>query len=151
MRWLHFLFDFRGRFNRKTFGLLILGYVLYIALAFSILEFLGSQSLPWVLAVWFPGALAVVMGTIKRLHDRNRRGWWLLFFAGVPFALGELGGTLIFAWHNVDISESIFHLAMYALVIIANIPLWWGFVEIGFLRGTAGDNRFGPDPLADKT
>jgi uncharacterized membrane protein YhaH (DUF805 family) len=24
----------------------------------------------------------------------------------------------------------------------------WGLVEIGFLRGTAGYNRFGPDPLA---
>jgi uncharacterized membrane protein YhaH (DUF805 family) len=23
----------------------------------------------------------------------------------------------------------------------------WGFVELGCLRGTAGPNRFGPDPL----
>jgi len=27
--------------------------------------------------------------------------------------------------------------------------LWiWGLVEMGFLRGTQGTNRFGPDPLA---
>jgi hypothetical protein len=24
----------------------------------------------------------------------------------------------------------------------------WGFVEIGFLRGTAEPNRYGPNPLA---
>jgi len=148
MRWLHFLFDFRGRFNRKTFGLLILGYVFYIVLAFTTLELIDAQSTPLILSMWFPAALAVVIGAIKRLHDRNRSGWWLLFFAGVPFALAELGGMLIFARHTADMSESIFHLAMYALVIIANIPLWWGFVDIGFLRGTVGDNRFGPDPLA---
>jgi uncharacterized membrane protein YhaH (DUF805 family) len=23
----------------------------------------------------------------------------------------------------------------------------WGFVEIGFLRGVAGSNKYGPDPL----
>jgi uncharacterized membrane protein YhaH (DUF805 family) len=23
----------------------------------------------------------------------------------------------------------------------------WGLVELGFLRGTSGPNRFGPDPL----
>jgi len=24
----------------------------------------------------------------------------------------------------------------------------WVFIELYFFRGTAGDNRFGPDPLA---
>jgi uncharacterized membrane protein YhaH (DUF805 family) len=26
----------------------------------------------------------------------------------------------------------------------------WGIVELGFLRGTAGPNQFGPDPLQQK-
>jgi uncharacterized membrane protein YhaH (DUF805 family) len=25
----------------------------------------------------------------------------------------------------------------------------WALVELGFLRGTAGENHFGPDPLAN--
>jgi uncharacterized membrane protein YhaH (DUF805 family) len=33
------------------------------------------------------------------------------------------------------------------LTLIGSI---WTLVECGFLRGTAGDNRFGPDPLGGK-
>lgn len=39
-------------------------------------------------------------------------------------------------------------------VLIPLIPvvgIFWYFVEVGCLRGTAGDNRFGPDPLGDET
>jgi uncharacterized membrane protein YhaH (DUF805 family) len=31
--------------------------------------------------------------------------------------------------------------------LIALVCLIWGLVELGFLRGTRGPNRFGPDPL----
>jgi uncharacterized membrane protein YhaH (DUF805 family) len=34
----------------------------------------------------------------------------------------------------------VFLLASFALSI-------WGLIEMGFLRGTAGPNRYGPDPL----
>jgi hypothetical protein len=35
-----------------------------------------------------------------------------------------------------------------ALLGWAILILWiWGLVEMGFLRGTQGTNRFGPDPL----
>ncbi|MEI6557684.1 MAG: DUF805 domain-containing protein [Rhodospirillaceae bacterium] len=27
----------------------------------------------------------------------------------------------------------------------------WYFIDVGCLRGTVGDNRFGPDPLGDQT
>jgi uncharacterized membrane protein YhaH (DUF805 family) len=36
--------------------------------------------------------------------------------------------------------QYILSLAAFALTI-------WGFVETGFLRGGAGSNRYGPDPL----
>lgn len=50
---------------------------------------------------------------IKRCHDRDRSGWFML------------------------------------LMLIPLVNLWY-IVEVGFLPGTKGDNRFGPDPLADK-
>jgi uncharacterized membrane protein YhaH (DUF805 family) len=34
-------------------------------------------------------------------------------------------------------------------IIAACVLLVWLVIEIGFLRGTRGPNRFGPDPLAD--
>ena len=37
-------------------------------------------------------------------------------------------------------------------ILLSLIPLvnLWYIVEVGFLPGTKGNNRFGPDPLADK-
>ena len=69
----------------------------------------------------------------KRLHDRNKSVWWLLIFwvlPGILQGIGEQVGGLGF----------ILGLDAYALSI-------WGLVEMGFLRGTVGPNRHGPDPL----
>ena len=49
---------------------------------------------------------------IKRYHDRNKSGWWVL------------------------------------IVLIPIIGGIWQIIELGFLRGTIGQNRFGPDPVA---
>lgn len=64
-----------------------------------------------IMAIYFIAALwpNIAVG-IKRCHDRDRSGWFLLV----------------------------------GLVPILNL---WVLVELGFLRGTAGANRFGPDPL----
>jgi uncharacterized membrane protein YhaH (DUF805 family) len=35
--------------------------------------------------------------------------------------------------------------------LIGLVLLIWGSVELGFLRGTAGRNRFGPDPVQRET
>jgi uncharacterized membrane protein YhaH (DUF805 family) len=35
----------------------------------------------------------------------------------------------------------------YVLALAAFALTIWGFVEIGGLRGTAGSNTYGPDPL----
>jgi uncharacterized membrane protein YhaH (DUF805 family) len=37
------------------------------------------------------------------------------------------------------------------VVIAAAVPMIWLVIEIGVLRGTAGPNRFGPDPLGDSS
>jgi uncharacterized membrane protein YhaH (DUF805 family) len=34
------------------------------------------------------------------------------------------------------------------IIFIPIIGIIWYIVELGFLRGTEGENRFGPDPLA---
>ncbi len=38
-------------------------------------------------------------------------------------------------------------------MLIAFIPIvgFWYLIEIGFLRGTTGDNDYGPDPLGQST
>ena len=96
-----------------------------------------------------PAVLAATVAVaIKRLHDRDRSGWWLLLFYGGPGVVIVVGGFIFWAaadtvgmaaaWANLGLRLCL--LGGFALTI-------WGFVEIGCRRGTAGYNRFGPDPL----
>jgi uncharacterized membrane protein YhaH (DUF805 family) len=76
--------------------------------------------------------------SIRRLHDRNRSGWWMLPFL---VAIGHHDGVA--AWFG---SSSPARWIGFALYIVS----LWGIVEFYFLRGTPGPNRFGPDPLAPR-
>jgi uncharacterized membrane protein YhaH (DUF805 family) len=73
---------------------------------------------------------------IKRLHDRNRTGWWMIPFFVVPGLYHQfedrLGDTYVTA----------------LVGLMASILGLWCFIEIACLSGTTGPNRFGPDPLA---
>jgi uncharacterized membrane protein YhaH (DUF805 family) len=75
--------------------------------------------------------------SVKRLHDRDRSGWWIVPFFVLPSFTDQivqwLPGTML------DLPVS---LALFVLCI-------WGLIELGFLRGTGRSNRFGPDPLAE--
>ncbi len=72
----------------------------------------------------------------KRLHDRNKSAWWLVVFWVVPAVLQGIGEQIGTAGN--------------ALMVAAVAVSIWGLVELGFLRGTAGPNQYGPDPLAGK-
>lgn len=74
---------------------------------------------------------------IKRLHDRDRSGWWIIPFFFVPNLLFQFWDLLPDANWFVP-----FDWAIYALLL-------WGLVELFVVPGTSGSNRFGPDPLAN--
>ncbi|HEV2158200.1 DUF805 domain-containing protein [Bradyrhizobium sp.] len=74
---------------------------------------------------------------IKRLHDRNRSGWWIVLFFFVPGLFDQFSDLL-------PASNWVLPFNFTAST------LWlWGIVELFFLSGISGHNRFGPDPLAD--
>jgi uncharacterized membrane protein YhaH (DUF805 family) len=99
----------------------------------------------------------------------NRKPFWL--YALVVFAISfivtlVLGGasnvnpntlslilTLIFLWPNIAVQAKRWHdLDKSAWWILINlIPILGpiaALIMTGFLRGTQGDNKYGPDPLA---
>ncbi|HEX3858398.1 MAG TPA: DUF805 domain-containing protein [Pseudolabrys sp.] len=129
------LCSFSGRINRAKYWL---AAILYIA-AFVILGALayaaGAATLLIVVLVilYIPMIISGIAVGIKRLHDRDKSGWWLLVFYAAPLLLDWIG-----AWIGMHL---LFSLASFAISI-------WMIVELGFLRGTAGPNRYGPDPLA---
>lgn len=146
------LTTFSGRINRAKYWLaaviytvisLLLGALGFIMLGNSILALSGDDAEGMIagliskgigffliaLIVWIAITVSSVFVGIKRLHDRDKSGWWLALF--------YLGPTVLS--HFADYSF-IFALAGLAIFV-------WAFVELGCLRGTVGANKYGPDPL----
>ena len=98
-----------GRLNRKPLWI----FMIALSIVEAILTSIGyaiddSGKLSSMLA--FIASLACIMPLIKRCHDRNRSGLFLLL----------------------------------GFIPLVNI---WVFIELYFLRGTYGDNKYGKDPL----
>lgn len=70
----HALFSFKGRINRGSF---VLWHVLNLAIQLFLLVFnFGATWCLWVVFTIYPG----IAMKIKRFHDRNKRGWWVLLY-----------------------------------------------------------------------
>jgi uncharacterized membrane protein YhaH (DUF805 family) len=131
------LFSFKGRINRAKYWLVVL--VSSAIFVTAILIAVAAQS--WALGV-LAGLLAIPSLTsslavaVKRLHDREKSAWWLLVFYLLPALLDGMA--------NISGDAGlVFSLASFAVSI-------WALVELGCLRGTIGDNQYGPDPLAGR-
>jgi len=113
-----FLFSPHGRIPRSTFWLRFYLPVMALAIVAAVLDVslgtldeesgFGLFAGLFTFLVIYP-SIAVC---IKRLHDRDRSGWF------------------------------------YLLLLVPLVNIWMG-IELYFLRGTGGPNRYGPDPLQE--
>jgi uncharacterized membrane protein YhaH (DUF805 family) len=86
--------------------------------------------------VGMPIVMWIFLATsIKRLHDRDRSGWWIVPFFVLPTLSDHIQDWL---------GESIFTLPVELALPILGI---WGLVEMGFLPGSPRTNLYGPSPL----
>jgi uncharacterized membrane protein YhaH (DUF805 family) len=162
--WL--LFSFKGRINRAKnwlAALIILGWMIFVlsvlaAVAttfgfggplaidvFGISASIRFTDEPSSVTSLFPQIVTIPMtllfgwcyaaASIKRLHDRNKSGWWSVPYIVAPGLYSHFGALLATS------------LAGFFVGTAVSIAFLWGFVELCFLRGTRGPNRFGPDPL----
>ncbi|WP_114389027.1 DUF805 domain-containing protein [Notoacmeibacter marinus] len=156
------LFRFTGRASRKTFWLtqlFIIGVSVVVGLAVGVFAGVGSVFLgdgqPTSTATLFGGGLiAIVMIALnivvfiislavsaRRLHDLNRSAWWLVGFFAASVLLSALG----YAGMDVQTGDNM----PSALFGVLNLLIGIGaIVYLGFIRGTDGPNRYGPDPRA---
>lgn len=138
--WLHHAFGFSGRANRAKFWLIPLVPLAAIVLL-VMLSIPGSDSpftgfggllLPVVMLIAMWVGIAV---TVRRLHDRNKSGHWAWLYLGAPAILNGLDA----ATGNPG------NVTVVTLIGFA-ITLWY-LVDCGFIKGTQGPNKYGPDPL----
>jgi uncharacterized membrane protein YhaH (DUF805 family) len=128
-------FGFKGRINRAKYWLTFVVYIAVMIVVTGLAFRFGKVTMFFLIAVvlYLPVAISGVLVGIKRLHDRDKSGWWLLVFYLLPAILRWLA--------EATGPYAIFELASIAILI-------WGLVELGVLRGTPGSNQYGPDPLA---
>lgn len=144
-----FLFGFEGRINRARYWQALLIYagatiVFAVALfiALNMLDPSDRTSLLGVLPVLVLAVPMIVVSVwsgmataIKRLHDRNKSGWWVIPFLIAPGVLDKVADRMG-AGNGAT-----------ALGLLSAVIGIWGLIEMLFLRGTPESNRFGPDPL----
>ena len=99
-------------------------------------------SFVWVGLVLFVAYVSVA-SMIKRLHDRDKSGHWLWLYVFLPL-FGSLGFDLLM--RLLQVAPAVASPISGALALVSTCLFVWGLVELGFLPGTKGPNRFGPDP-----
>jgi uncharacterized membrane protein YhaH (DUF805 family) len=145
-----YLFSPHGRLNRAKYWLYVVVSLAIMVVLVAIMSFVfATQFYDSHGGYAYPPVVQVVLGVvyllllvvgifvgIKRLHDRDKSGWWLLLFYLVPMVFSLISAIL--SRNGIG--------ALFALAgLIISI---WALVELGFLRGTAGPNQYGEDPLA---
>jgi len=167
--------SFDGRISRSTFWLGVLGLILisflFIFLLGAVLFSTGHmpRMVPFIvsLVMLYPAAAI----TVKRLHDRNKPAmpWLLIFF--LPGVLSNFMKVFKINYTVMDVKaametggmmgmgrmRSMFGMGEFEMLAPGSIAMTlslvsfvvgiWALIELGFLKGTTGENSFGPDPL----
>jgi len=147
--------SFEGRISRKSFWLGIVGVgLISLVLAFGLYPLLGSGGILLVLVQIAASAAIFYLWSavlIKRLHDRDK--------AAVPWAIVFMGPSAVMSIMSIfRIDYTAMEMAGATILVPGAIAMgvtWlstavslWMIVELGFMKGTPGQNRFGMNPLA---
>jgi uncharacterized membrane protein YhaH (DUF805 family) len=145
--------SFDGRINRKPYWLgslllmvpfIVIGVVAVFAVGTDPSSQIWANILISIIAAYPVTALM-----IKRLHDRNRPGIIaaVLWAPTVLMYLGQLTGLtgeISDVYGQAVFVPNMLGIIIYVLAFV--VAIYW-FIDLGCLRGTAGDNKYGPDPL----
>jgi len=171
MKLVWILTRFDGRLNRKPYWIVSL---ILLALAIILLGMITAISIQTPQTGLVLGLTILIQFILfylsaalmaKRFHDLDKSAAYVLLQIG-PIILGMVTDFLGITGKPVALSAIDLEASMFDTWIAVNQwqsvnqPLdfalnWWIFavtiwflIELGFRRGTAGANRFGPDPLA---
>jgi uncharacterized membrane protein YhaH (DUF805 family) len=143
--------DFSGRAPRAEYWWYTLAVTVAIAITKVTELALGIKP---VLRVYGPISLVVLILTIvasiavqvRRLHDTNRSGWWLL-----SLYIPEL--VIIVAAGKPGEEASTGPVSLILIGLLSIVMLVMGIVMLIFFvqRGTEGQNRYGPDPYGPES
>jgi len=102
-----------------------------------------SRSTYWFyfLGYWIVYFIAIVIDVVFGTIDKTSG---VGSFSGILSFIGMITGIIVAAKRGHDRNHSTKWLLLCSLIPLFNI---WVIIELAFLKGTEGENDYGPDPL----
>jgi uncharacterized membrane protein YhaH (DUF805 family) len=123
-------FSYRGRLGRRDFWIWQTVWLLIMIALFTLAgnDLLDTQMAAFgVVCLLWPASAVLV----KRLHDRNKRGYWAFLLVAAWILLAGNWSVIGAGW-QLGLGRFI-----PTLILIAML------VELGLFSGSAGENRYG--------
>jgi uncharacterized membrane protein YhaH (DUF805 family) len=132
-------FDYNVKFWLVVFGISMIAFAVdysYLGEAIFVPHAKAYASI-FVNLIFLWPTIAV---SVKRLHDLNYRGWWLLPAYVLPIAIA-IGASVYFMLNGNILAIGLVLTLLVAILLTLLLILCCA-------RGTIGSNRFGHDPKA---
>ena len=139
--------DFSGRAPRAEYWWYALAIIILAIVVSMIEKILGLGGLvfglygPLMTLLWLATIVPGIAVGIRRLHDTNRSGWWMLLMA--PYLL-----VMVFAVMAVG-GGGLAALGAAGLLSLVGLACALVLLVFMVLPGTPGDNRYGPNPYGE--
>lgn len=152
------LFSFEGRISRAPYwgGSILVGLVAFGVALLTVYLFTDEGGTPNEdTAIRIGSAIGLVLLypisalMTKRVKDRDRPLWLVKLFLA-PYAIYLVGDIIGITSQYELVGEEVLRTNTTSgafLMLVNFIMMLWALVELGVLRGTAGENQWGPDPL----
>lgn len=124
-------FSFKGRIGRRDFWLWMAAWLLLMTVAFTLANYnlVAIKSIAFfIVALLWPTTAVLV----KRLHDRNKTGWWALLLV-LAWMLAAGNWQMLAPVWQWGVGRFVPTLIMVMMII-----------DLGVFTGNKGNNRFGP-------
>jgi uncharacterized membrane protein YhaH (DUF805 family) len=136
--------DFTGRAPRAEYWWFVLGMIIVFILLSIIESIVGLNRMilgvygPLTALLWLAVLVPSLAVGVRRLHDTNRSGWWLLLM--VPYCIAGVMMAQAMAAGGATGFGSAGILALIGFFCVVVLLVFY------CLPGTPGDNQYGPDP-----
>ena len=149
---------FSGRARRKEYWLFILFLLICQACIGIIALETGIKSNWPSIAFTALTVIPQLAVTVRRLHDTNRRGWWaLIWLLSIPSTFGlNFSDRYLSTADTSSTTQALTPPGATEWVMLTALSLITLLIVIYYIvllcsKSTQGSNRFGPNPLPEKT